>query len=274
MSCNPSKSPPCRPQKREALSNQVFCLDRVVSIARIASSQARRMKSSSLPKQISKSRLLPSDLDGEADCQAQLINKITRLPVQDASNTAKRHQAHEQTQRRRRNSLDSGGISSQVQPPPVSRRQRRYSLPPIRDEKQSNNMLGCSSQARLKYRPPSCHPRLASRLRMPLLTIDELCEYEQLLQSAGFCDEELSSDSGESASESDASLGCAALHEDGIFDVCFEYSPMSPPMPLKQVLDLALNAEAQTMSLLNSPSRPVRRLSNELTPVLCDDQSA
>jgi hypothetical protein len=240
-------------------------------MARIASSQARRMKSSSLPKHISKSRLLSSDLDGEADCQAPLINKITELPVQDASDTAKRHQEHQQTEQRRRNSLDSAGIGSQVQPPPVSRRQRRYGLPPIMDEKLSNNVLSCSSQARLKYRR---RPRLASRLRMPLLTIDELCEYEQLLQSAAFCDKEFSSDSGDSASESDASLGCTALHEDGIFDTCFEYSPMSPPMPLKQVLDLALNAEAQTMSLLSSPSRPVRRLSNELTPVLCDNQSA
>jgi hypothetical protein len=271
MNCSPGTTP-YRPEKEESENNQALCLDAVVSMAKIVSSQARRTKSLSLSKQISNTRLLPSGLDAETDCQPLLINKIPKLAFQEAADTSKRRQAQEQAQQRRRNSLDGGGRSTQVQPPPISRRQRRYSLPPIMDEKLSNTVHGCSGLVRLKYRPPSRSPRVASRLRMPLLTIDELCEYEQLLQSAAFCDKELSSDSGES-SGSEASFEYGALRGDGIIGTpSFEYSPMSPPMPLKQVLDLALNAEAQTLSLLSSPPRPVRRLSNELTPVLCDNQ--
>jgi hypothetical protein len=272
MNCSPNTTP-YRPEKEESENNQALCLDAVVSMARTVSSQARRTKSLSLSKQISNTRLLPYDLDAEVDCQPLLINKIPKLAFQESAD-AKRRPAQEQTQQRRRKSLDGGGRSGQVQPPPISRCQRRYSLPPIMDEKFSSNVLGCSSQARLKYRPPSRSPRVASRLRMPLLTIDELCEYEQLLQSAAFCDRELFSECGES-SGSEASFEYGALRGDGIIGTpSFEYSPMSPPMPLKQVLDLALNAEAQTLSLLSSPPRPLRRLSNELTPVLRDNQIA
>jgi hypothetical protein len=41
----------------------------------------------------------------------------------------------------------------------------------------------------------------------------------------------------------------------------------SPPIPSRRYVELALNTEPQTMSLLRSPTRPVRRLSIDKIPV-------
>jgi hypothetical protein len=271
-----------------------------VSIVSIVSSQARRRSKESLgvslPIRLSKSGL-PSCLEDD-DCDSLMMKQLPQFPILSIPPKMPFQEEIPKKRRTRRHSLTggvstvSGGPTCRCRPQSSSVRPRRYSLPLNANSAQGPGCRQCSSlRSRApKHGPPTGGPRsrLPARLRMPLLTIDEMCEFGPArapfavpVTDGSDCwtsgNDEAWSEDDDGSVVDDQERGWILARGRNLAPFVIEEPPChsdlvsSPPVPIRQLLDSALNAEAPTLSLLKSPTRPVRRLSIENSPILCED---